>query len=86
MELGSSLRAHGYTACSNNHWAFLSNLLWLLLLMGHVLMAKAAVSPEGKHASLAFVKSPAEGFPVCKCPRHLVVRDTGGSPEPCVRL
>lgn len=83
MALGSSHRARGYTARSHNHrvgvgslperLGFTSHLLWLLLLMEHVLMVKAALSPQPRREtcrSLAFVKSPAEGFTVCQRPRH----------------
>lgn len=47
---------------------FLLNLFWLLSLMEHILVIKAAISPAGKNAS--FVKSLAEGLTVCKCLRH----------------
>lgn len=96
----SSHTARGYTARSNNHGVgvrslpgrlrFTSHLLRLLLLMEHVLMVKAALSPQPRretYHSLAFVKSPAEGFTVCQRPRHPHGEaQEGGIPEARVHL
>lgn len=97
MALGSSHRDRGYTARSHNHrvgvgslpgrLGFTSHLLWLLLLMEHVLMVKAALSPQPRREtcrSLAFVKSRQKDSLSANARGILMVKHRKGHPRaPC---
>lgn len=77
----------GWDRCGGN-WAFLSDLLWPLLLAAHIQVVKAAVCPKGgKGLSFVFGRRLAGGLSMCKCLRHPAGQGSeGGSLEPRVHL